>query len=206
MGKFISLEGIEGSGKSTQSKLLYEYLKKKGTDVVLTEEPGGTRIGVSIRTVLLSVECKGMSPLTELLLYNASRAQHIQDVIIPALNKGATVITDRFTDSTLAYQGYGRGLNLGMIDALDRIATGRLRPDITILLDLDVETGLRRNRGVNKTDRLELEDISFHERVRSGYHRLAAEDPARIKLIRVTGGIDETHMKIIDVLGKISNR
>ncbi len=201
-GSFISFEGIEGSGKSTQAKLLYDYLKNRGADVILTEEPGGTQIGAQIRTVLLAVEHRGMSPLTELLMYNASRAQHIAEVITPALNRGAIVITDRFTDSTLAYQGYGRGLDLEVIHSLDLIATGRLRPDITLLLDLDVETGLQRNRGIQKTDRLELEDISFHERVRIGYHMLAQDDPARIRLIRVTAGIDETHRRIIEMISE----
>jgi dTMP kinase len=202
-GKFISFEGIEGTGKSTQAKLLYDYLMKKRADVILTEEPGGTQISVQIREVLLSIEHKEMSPLTELLLYNASRAQHIQEVITPALDRGAIVITDRFTDSTLAYQGYGRGLDLQLIDAIDLIATGRLRPDITLLLDLDVQTGLQRNRGINKTDRLELEDVAFHERVRSGYHMLAAHDSARIKLIHVTDGIDEIHRSIIHIVSGV---
>jgi dTMP kinase len=202
-GTFISFEGIEGTGKSTQAKLLYAYLKEKGADVILTEEPGGTQISVKIREVLLSVEHKEMSPLTELLLYNASRAQHIKDVIMPALDRGAMVITDRFTDSTLAYQGYGRGLDLQLIDSIDLIATGRLKPDITLLLDLDVQTGLKRNRGINKTDRLELEDVAFHERVRNGYHMLAAKEPTRIKLISVTAGIDEIHRSIIHIISGV---
>jgi dTMP kinase len=202
-GKFISFEGIEGSGKSTQGKLLYSFLKNRGADVILTEEPGGTRIGEQIRTILLDVEHRGMSPLTELLLYNASRAQHVQEVILPALNRGATVITDRFTDSTIAYQGYGRGLDLQMIDSLDLIATDRLRPDITLLLDLDVNTGLQRNRGIQKTDRLELETVSFHERVRSGYHILAAEHPARITVIKATDSIDQTHGRIIRIISEV---
>jgi len=202
-GTFISFEGIEGTGKSTQAKLLYTYLREKGADVILTEEPGGTQISVKIREVLLSVEHKEMSPLTELLLYNASRAQHIQEVIMPALDRGAMVITDRFTDSTLAYQGYGRGLDLQLIDSIDLIATGRLKPDITLLLDLDVQTGLKRNRGINKTDRLELEDVAFHERVRNGYHMLAAKEPTRIKLISVTAGIDEIHRSIIHIISGV---
>lgn len=202
-GTFISFEGIEGTGKSTQAKLLYNYLREKEADVILTEEPGGTQISVKIREVLLSVEHKEMSPLTELLLYNASRAQHIQEVIMPALDRGAIVITDRFTDSTLAYQGYGRGLDLQLIDSIDLIATGRLKPDITLLLDLDVQTGLKRNRGINKTDRLELEDVAFHERVRNGYHMLAAKEPTRIKLISVTAGIDEIHRSIIHIISGV---
>jgi len=202
-GTFISFEGIEGTGKSTQAKLLYTYLREKGADVILTEEPGGTQISVKIREVLLSVEHKEMSPLTELLLYNASRAQHIQEVIMPALDRGAMVITDRFTDSTLAYQGYGRGLDLQLIDSIDLIATGRLKPDITLLLDLDVQTGLKRNRGINKTDRLELEDVAFHERVRNGYHMLAAKEPGRIKLIHASKNIEEMHREIIRIISDL---
>jgi len=202
-GAFISFEGIEGTGKSTQAKLLYTYLRGKGADVILTEEPGGTQISVKIREVLLSVEHREMSPLTELLLYNASRAQHMQEVITPALDRGAIVITDRFTDSTLAYQGYGRGLDLQLIDSIDLIATGRLKPDITLLLDLDVQTGLKRNRGINKTDRLELEDVAFHERVRNGYLLLAALDPARIKLIHASKSIEEIHREIIRIISDV---
>ena len=202
-GTFISFEGIEGTGKSTQAKLLYNYLREKGADVILTEEPGGTQISVKIREVLLSVEHKEMSPLTELLLYNASRAQHIQEVITPALDRGAIVITDRFTDSTLAYQGYGRGLDLQLIDSIDLIATGSLRPDITLLLDLDVQTGLKRNRGINKTDRLELEDVPFHERVRNGYHMLSAKEPGRIKLIHSSKSIEEMHREIIRIISDL---
>ncbi len=199
-GTFISFEGIEGTGKSTQARLLSEYLKGKGFDVVLTEEPGGTQIGLRIRELLLSVEHQGMLPLTELLLYNASRAQHIKEVIIPAIDRGSIVITDRFTDSTIAYQGYGRGIDLILIDSIDLIAAEKLRPDITILLDLDVEVGLKRNRGINKADRLELEDVKFHQRVRNGYHDLAAKKPERIKLINASGDIEEIHSRIISII------
>jgi dTMP kinase len=199
-GIFISFEGIEGTGKTIQSRLLYEHLTKKGYEVTLTEEPGGTRIGFKIRDLLLSVENKGMTPLAELLLYNASRAQHIQEVILPVINKGAIVITDRFTDSTVAYQGYGRGIDLSYIDSIDLIATERLRPDITILLDLDVEVGLRRNRGVNKMDRLELEDVEFHKRVRSGYLEIATKEPERIKLVDASEGIEQVHNRIIKII------
>lgn len=205
-GVFISFEGIEGTGKSTQARLLSEYLKGKGLDVVLTQEPGGTLIGLRIRELLLSVEHQGMSPLTELLLYNASRAQHIKEVIIPAIDRGSIVITDRFTDSTIAYQGYGRGIDLILIDSIDMIATERLRPDITILLDLDVKAGLKRNRGINKTDRLELEDVEFHQRVRNGYHDLAAKEPERIKLINASGDIKEIHSRIISIISGLLDR
>lgn len=199
-GKFISFEGIEGTGKSTQAKLLQQSLLGLGYEVILTEEPGGTLISLRIREVLLSVDHKNMKPLTELLLYNAARAQHIEEVILPALNRGAVVITDRFTDSTFAYQGYGRGIDLSLLESIDRIATDGLRPDMTMLLDLDVETGLKRNRRINKTDRLELEDVEFHKRVRKGYHELAAKEPERIKVLDASGGIGELHTVIAKII------
>jgi len=199
-GLFISFEGIEGTGKTIQSKLLYEHFKKTGYTVILTEEPGGTRIGLKIRDVLLSVENKEITPVTELLLYNASRAQHLKELILPALNEGGIVITDRFSDSTVAYQGYGRGIDLKLIDSLERMVTEGLKPDITLLLDLDAETGLLRNKGINKTDRLELEDLKFHKKVRDGYLQIAAREPERIKLIDGSGSIEEIQRKVIDIV------
>jgi dTMP kinase len=204
-GIFISFEGIEGTGKSTQAKLLYQWLRGEGFDVVLTEEPGGTRIGLKIRELLLSVEHTDITPVTELLLYNASRSQHIGEIISPAIKKGSIVITDRFTDSTVAYQGYGRGIELGRIDSIDAVATDNLRPDITILLDLDVEIGLKRNRGINKTDRLELEDVIFHRRVRRGYLAIAERQPQRIKLVDASETIDQIHQKIVTIISDFIN-
>lgn len=182
-GLFISLEGIEGTGKTTQARLLYERLIDYGFDVILTKEPGGTPIGESIREILLKIDHKEMSHITELFLYNAARAQHLYEKILPALKKGKIVITDRFSDSTIAYQGYGRGIDINLLKTLDDIATGGIKPDITILFDLDVEIGLKRNRGINKIDRLELEDIEFHKRVREGYLRIAESEPKRIRII-----------------------
>lgn len=199
-GLFISFEGIEGTGKTIQSKLLYEHFKKTGYTVILTEEPGGTRISLKIRDVLLSVENKEITPITELLLYNASRAQHLKEVIVPVLKKGGIVITDRFADSTVAYQGYGRGIDLKLIESLERMVTEGIKPDVTLLLDLDVETGLLRNKGINKTDRLELEDVEFHKRVRKGYLKIAAKELERIKLIDASGNIEEIQRKIIDTI------
>lgn len=205
-GKFISFEGIEGTGKSTQAKLLQQGLLGLGYEVILTEEPGGTLISLRIREILLSVDHTNMKPLTELLLYNAARAQHIEEVILPALNRGAVVITDRFTDSTFAYQGYGRGIDLDLLESIDKIATNGLRPDITVLLDLDVETGLKRNRRINKTDRLELEDVEFHERVRKGYHELAAKEPERIKVLDASVGIEEINIVIAGIIADFLRR
>jgi dTMP kinase len=195
-GLFISFEGIEGTGKTIQSKLLCEYLIEKGFQAVLTEEPGGTRIGRTIRDILLSIDNTEMTPVTELLLYNASRMQHVQEVILPALKKGMVVITDRFSDSTVAYQGYGRGIELHLINTIERIVTGGLKPAITLLLDLDVRVGLQRNKGINKEDRIELEDITFHKRVRDGYHALAVKEPERIHVIDASKSIEHIHGSI----------
>lgn len=199
-GKLISFEGIEGTGKTTQARLLYQFLISKGYDVVLTEEPGSTKIGSKIRGILLSPDHQGMTSTTELLLYYADRAQHLNELIMPSIERGAIVITDRFTDSTYAYQGYGRGIKLNLIDSIDIIATERLRPDITILLDLEVETGLKRNRGINKTDRLELEDIEFHKRVRKGYLELAQKETQRIKVVDASLSIIEVQNIILSII------
>jgi len=190
-GFFISLEGIEGTGKSTQASLLAERLSKYGVDVLLTREPGGTVIGNRIRDILLLPDHAEMSAVTELLLYNAARSQLLAEKILPALKKGKTVITDRFSDSTFAYQGYGRSIDMGLISSLDRIATGGLRPDVTLLLDLDIETGLTRNRSANKIDRIELEDIEFHRRVSEGFRELEKKEPDRIKIIDASASIEE---------------
>lgn len=202
-GIFISLEGIEGTGKSTQARMLSEYLRKKGYETVLTEEPGGTAISREIRRVLLSTKHHKMDCMAELLLYNAARIQHIKEKIAPALTKGKIVITDRFSDSTVAYQGYGRGISIRLIDSLDRIATGRMRTDLTILLDLDVETGLMRNKHINKRDRLELEDVKFHKKVREGFLKLAAKEPKRIKLVKASKKIEEIHREIVRIVEKV---
>jgi len=199
-GVFISLEGIEGTGKSTQCRLLAGHLRQKGLAVTETAEPGGTQISLKIREILLSIDSREMRPVTELLLYNAARVQHIEEVILPALQRGDIVITDRFSDSTIAYQGYGRNLDLSLIASLDKIATSGMRPDLTIVLDIDVETGLRRNRAIGKTDRLELEEVSFHEKVRGGFINLAANESARIKLVDCSGSIEEVHKETLGIV------
>lgn len=199
-GIFISFEGIEGTGKTTQARLLSEYLERSGFTTALTEEPGGTPISRMIREVLLKVDHKEMHPVTELLLYNASRCQHLKEVILPALNKGKVVITDRFSDSTAAYQGYGRGIDMKFLETLDKIATGGIKPHLTLLLDFDVGEGLQRNRGVSKIDRFELEETDFHEKVRAGFLDLARREPERIKVIDASVTIEEIHAKIIDTV------
>jgi dTMP kinase len=206
-GFFITFEGCEGCGKSTQSNLLYQYLKKKGLNVVHTREPGGTRAAESIRKVLLDPR-NSITPLAELLLYEASRAQHAAEVILPALKAGSIVICDRFTDATLAYQGYARGLDLDTIQKLNRIATQGLVPDLTILLDIAVEEGLAKARGLKKGsfatgDRLEREDVSFHRKVRKGYLALARKEPKRIKIIKTASTIEKTQQKIRAAIDKV---
>jgi len=200
-GFFISLEGIEGTGKTTQAALLTERLSKIGFDVFLTQEPGGTVIGSRIREILLLPDHSEMAFVTELLLYNAARAQLLSEKIRPALKDGKIVITDRFSDSTVAYQGYGRGIDLALISSLDAIATSGIKPDITLLFDLDIETGLRRNRKINKVDRLELEDIAFHQRVLKGFNEIAKKDPIRVKIIDASLPLEKVQEVIWEIVG-----
>ena len=184
MSLFITFEGGEGCGKSTQARALWRRLRQQNIPAILTHEPGGTALGYKIRRVLKG---KGKSPISseaELLLFVASRAQLVTEVIQPALREGKIVICDRFSYSTLVYQGYGRGLNLPAVEMVNSLATQNLQPDIVILLDLLPEQGLTRKR--NLKDRFELEELSFHRRVREGYFRLAAADPDRWLVIDAT--------------------
>jgi dTMP kinase len=182
-GLFITFEGIEGSGKSTQIELFCQFLKDSGIEYVRTLEPGGTLIGNEIRKILLSVEHSGMTALTELLLYAAARAQHVGELIGPSLDRGQVVVCDRFGDSTMAYQGFGRGIERDLVTKLNDMCTGGITPDLTFLLDVDVETGLKRNRKAHKIDRIELETADFHKKVREGYHFIAESDPGRVRVI-----------------------
>ncbi|MEZ4512556.1 MAG: dTMP kinase [Chloroflexota bacterium] len=188
---FITFEGPEGSGKTSQIRLLTDFLRGHGCRVTVTREPGGTRIGDQIRACLHDVANREMVPTSELLLYSASRAQLVGELIRPALANGGIVLCDRFADSTLAYQGYGRGLNLQDLITITAIATGGLKPDLTFLLDLDVERGLARRRlGGDEMNRLDLESVRFHERVRAGYHTLAAQEPQRWRLVNADRSVD----------------
>lgn len=195
MSCFITLEGPEGGGKSTQAQMLVDYLSMLGHEVVLTREPGGTGVGEQIRRVLTSLENTSMHPRTEILLFSASRAQLVSEVIRPHLECGRMVVSDRFYDSTLAYQGYGRGLDLGALRTITAFATGGLVPDLTILLDLPVEVGLQRREQGGGWNRLDATDVEFHHRVRQGYLELAAIDPARWVVIDAqppVGEVQET--------------
>jgi len=178
MALFITFEGGEGSGKSYQSRALFKRLNDLAIPVILTHEPGGTAAGEKIAKWLKWAHGAGISPLTELLMFNASRAQLVEEVIKPALKKDTVVICDRFTDSTIAYQGYGRGLSLETVGAVNNTATQGLKPDLTILLDLPVEAGLAR-KSKGQQDRFHLADIDFHKKVRHGYHELASSEPGR---------------------------
>jgi dTMP kinase len=187
-GKFITFEGIDGCGKTTQLRLLAESLRAEGRDIVETVEPGGTEIGRLIRKILLDPASKEITPRAELLLYFASRAQNVEQVIRPALARGAIVLCDRFTDSTLCYQGCGRGLDTQTILDLDQIACAGVQPDLTILIDIDVATSQerarRRNeRTANNETRLDDESTAFHNRVRQGYHTLSKQHPDRFLVI-----------------------
>lgn len=185
---FITLEGPEGSGKSTQIGLLAAWLREQGRDVVVTREPGGTEIGNQIRQVLMATGNMGMSAETEFLLFSASRAQLVRHVITPALAAGQIVLCDRFFDSSLAYQGYGRGLDMAALHAITAFATDGVTPTATLLLDIDVEQGLLRRRRATQTEgaewtRLDAQTVAFHQEVRAGYHALAAATPDRWRII-----------------------
>lgn len=181
---FITFEGPDGSGKTTQLALLAAYLEQEGWPVVRTREPGGTRIGDQVRACLHDVENTAMTAVAEILLYSASRAQLVAEVIRPNLAAGKIVLCDRYADSTLAYQGYGRGLDLTMLHTITRFATGGLQPDHTLLFDLDVSAGLtRRQIGQAEMNRMDLQALHFYERVQAGYQALAAVEPARWTII-----------------------
>src|ERR1019366_311615 len=205
-GRFITFEGIDGCGKPAQFRLFAQWLRENGKDVTETVEPGGTNIGQQIRKILLDPASAEIQPRTELLLYFASRAQNVEQVIRPALDRGSIVLCDRFTDSTLVYQGCGRGLDTAIVRDLDRIACGGVKPDVTVLIDIDLETSLHRARRPNEStgpaeSRIDEEDAAFHERVRKGYLALAAAERDRIVHIDGRSGIGEVAKRVREAIG-----
>ncbi len=196
-GRFITFEGSEGCGKSTQSRLLYKYLKGKGYNAIYLREPGGTKISERIRKILLDPK-NHISLATEMLLYMAARAEVVNKIINPAITQGKIVICDRFLDSTIAYQGFGLGIDINFIKKIGNFVTGGIKPDLTILLDLSVKKGLRYRK--LKKDRIERRSLSYHIRVRNGYLKLVASDPKRIKIVKVERDKTKTQSKIRELI------
>lgn len=196
-GLFITIEGGDGSGKSTQLNLLKAYFENKDFEIIMTREPGGTNISEEIRKIILNTNYMEMSDMTEALLYAASRAQHVEELILPNLKKGKIVISDRFVDSSIVYQGYARGLGVEEISLINRFATKGLKPDLTIYLDVSPKEGIKRKEEQKDLDRLELEKLNFHEKVNKGYKLIAKNEPERILLIDGSRKIEEIHEIII---------
>jgi dTMP kinase len=197
---FITLEGPEGSGKSTQIRRLAKRLEAMGYPVVTTREPGGTPIGDQIRHILVRLENKELHPRTEILLFLAARAQLVEQGIKPALQDGKIILCDRYGDSTMAYQGYGHGLDLEQLRQMLDFATDHLKPDLTILLDLDVKTGLMRKKAEDEWNRLDAYEVLFHERVRDGYLKLAHEEPERWRVVDASQGIDAVQEDLFQII------
>lgn len=204
---FITFEGIEGSGKTTQVELLISALQANGYGCVSTREPGATKIGEKIRAILLDSNHSTMLPITELLLYEADRAQHVREVIEPALAANKVVVSDRFFDATTVYQGYARGYDLKLIEQIHRTVLGHLKPDLTIILDLPVDLGLKRawqrikNQPASlREDRFEKEALAFHEKVRQGYLTLASLEPDRFRVIDATRDPQTIHRDIVEIV------
>lgn len=191
----ITFEGIEGCGKTTQIALLHTYLKKKGFDVIKTREPGGTTFGEMLRKVFLH-ENMEVYPLSELLVFMAMRAQHVEELIQPALKEGKVVLCDRFIDASYAYQGYGRGIDLGIIETLNRLVTKGVRPNLTVLLNCPVDTGLKRKAESADMDRFEKEELAFHNKIKKAYEKMSKADPQRFFVIDGSLDIDTIHKTI----------
>lgn len=200
---FITFEGIDGCGKSTQMRMLASELRLRGQEVVTTREPGGTSLGTQVRKLLLDTE-EQVDPLAELLLYAADRAQHVRTLVRPALDSGHVVLSDRYADATAAYQGAGRGFPSELISELIALATGGLMPDLTLIFDLTVDESQRRaqrraNKGIRQ-DRLDAEDAAFHTRVRDAYLKIAAAEPERVRVIDASGSVQETHSQVMRIV------
>jgi len=204
---FITFEGPEGSGKSTHVPILKEFLECYGIEVTATREPGGTSIGNQIREILLSNKNIEMHPRSEILLFQASRAQLVEQVILPRISRGEVVLCDRYADSTIAYQGYGHQVNLEQLSTIVNFATGGLKPDLSILLDLDVQVGLQRRQEDGDVNRLDKFVIEFHQRVRTGYHKLVSSEPERWVVIDANQSPDDVQQNIQQVvIDRLQNR
>lgn len=199
-GIFITFEGAEGSGKSTQIRNAVVFLKKRGHSVLMLREPGGTRISEAIRGILLDKKLKEMSPVAELLLYYAARAQIVREKILPAIQKGKVVICDRFEDSTRAYQGFGRKIPLEAIEKIGRLVRGGLKPDLTFVLDIDIVKGLARG---GRHDRIEREALSFHHRVRRGFLTLAKKEPRRMVVLDTSKPVGSVSQKVRERIERV---
>jgi dTMP kinase len=197
---FITFEGPEGGGKSSQAAQLVEQLRERGYDVLHSREPGGTSIGEQIRQILFAFDNTIMHPRTEFLLFSAARAQHVNEVILPQLEKGGVVVCDRFYDASLAYQGYGHDLDLDSLRSITSFATGGLIPDLTLLLDLPVEEGLKRREQDGDWNRLDAYDLDFHHRVREGYLAMAADEPDRWVIIDARRPFDSVQAEVLRVV------
>lgn len=202
-GIFISIEGADGSGKTTQIQLMQQYFEQKGYDVLVTREPGGTKISEEIRSIILDETHKNMSYITEMLLYAAARAQLVEQVIVPAKKEGKVIISDRFVDSSAVYQGIARGLGTKTVYDVNRYALEKCEPDITFLLDIDAVDGISRKKNQKSLDRMEQETIEFHKMVADGYRALAKEHKERISVIDASRPIQEIHEEIIRKLQHI---
>lgn len=202
-GTFITFEGIDGSGKSTQLRLLANFLRSQGGEVLVTREPGGTPVGLRLRAALLDAQ-EQVDPLTELLVFAADRSQHVRRVLRPALEAGQIVLSDRYADATKAYQGAGRGFSAKLISEIVQLATEGLTPDLTLLFDLSVTESSartrRRSEGKQKGDRLDSEDAEFHTRVREAYLGLAEKEPERFRIVTTNGAVEETHERVKEIV------
>lgn len=213
MGVFITFEGIEGCGKTTQIRLAADYLRRKGVALIVTQEPGGTPLSDKIRRILLNRGAFQIGAAAELLLFAAARAQHVEDVILPALRENRVVLCDRYSDATIAYQGYGRGMEIGALRRIIDFASRSLSPDLTLLFDVPVELGLKRalgriskRKGSAAEDRFEQEAGEFHQRIREGYLEIAGFEPARFRVLDGTKAIDEIHRDVCAILDEALKR
>lgn len=202
-GRFITVEGTDGAGKSTQIDMLVSFLEKKGVKTLVTREPGGTEISEKLREIILDPQNKKMTDITEAMLYAAARAQHVEEKIIPALKEGIFVICDRFVDSSIAYQGYARGIDINMIESINSYAVCQIVPDVTLFFDLSPEKGISRKKNMHELDRIEQEKIDFHKKVYFGYQQLLEKYPERIKRINADDTIENVHRQVVDVIEKM---